>query len=141
MGYKVKTTDDIVVNVIKKMDERSLEGQKKYGLKMMEEVEGQVKDLRRFLVDVQEELMDAFLYLESARACLQQEIEECYINDKFEPVVGNVDPAQLDLVEEAEREARMNIIGQNGNDGLHYEAGFTTYPGDIKITYVTNKEK
>ena len=58
------------------MDERSLIGQEKYGATMMEEIEGQKKDLNRFIVDVQEELMDAILYLESARHCLKDEIEE-----------------------------------------------------------------
>ena len=46
---------------------------------MMEEIEGQKKDLGRFIVDVQEELMDAILYLESARHCLKDEIEEAII--------------------------------------------------------------
>ena len=77
------------------MDERSLIGQKKYGATMMQEIEGQKKDLNRFIVDVQEELMDAILYLESARHCLRDEIEEAMLN-------------------------RMNIIGQNGNSGDHY---------------------
>ena len=54
------------------MDERSLIGQKKYGATMMQEIEGQKKDLGRFIVDVQEELMDAILYLESARHCLRR---------------------------------------------------------------------
>ncbi len=58
------------------MDERSLIGQKKYGATMMQEIKGQKKDLGRFIVDVQEELMDAILYLESARHCLSDEIEE-----------------------------------------------------------------
>ncbi len=58
------------------MDERSLIGQEKYGATMMEEIQGQKKDLNRFIVDVQEELMDAILYLESARHCLRDEIEE-----------------------------------------------------------------
>jgi hypothetical protein len=43
---------------------------------MMEEIEGQEKDLDRFLVDVQEELMDALLYIEAARRCLTDEVEE-----------------------------------------------------------------
>ncbi len=47
---------------------------------MMQEIEGQEKDLNRFLVDVQEELMDALLYIEAATRCLQDEIEECMIN-------------------------------------------------------------
>lgn len=77
---QIKTQDKIVQNVLRKMDERSLIGQKKYGATMMQEIEGQKKDLNRFIVDVQEELMDAILYLESARHCLQNEIEEAMIN-------------------------------------------------------------
>lgn len=63
---------------------------------MMGEIKNEVKDLNRFLVDVQEELMDALLYIEAARYCLQDEIEESMLR-------------------------RMDIIGQNGNDGLHYD--------------------
>ena len=73
---RIKTEDKIVQQVLRKMDERSLIGQKKYGATMMQEIEGQEKDLDRFLVDVQEELMDAILYLESARHCLKDEIED-----------------------------------------------------------------
>ena len=73
---KIKTEDKIVQQVLRKMDERSLIGQKKYGATMMEEIEGQEKDLDRFLVDVQEELMDALLYIEAARRCLTDEVEE-----------------------------------------------------------------
>ena len=73
---QIKTEDKIVQAVLRKMDERSLIGQKKYGATMMQEIEGQEKDLGRFLIDVQEELMDALLYIEAARRCLQDEIEE-----------------------------------------------------------------
>ena len=73
---KIKTTDQIVQAVLKKMDERSLVGQKKYGATMMEEIIGQKKDLNRFLNDVQEEIMDALLYIEAAKRCMQDEIEE-----------------------------------------------------------------
>jgi len=73
---KIKTEDKIVQAVLRKMDERSLIGQEKYGATMMEEIQGQKKDLSRFIVDVQEELMDAILYFESARHCLRDEIEE-----------------------------------------------------------------
>ena len=92
---KIRTKDAIVQAVLRKMDERSLVGQKKYGATMMQEIEGQEKDLNRFLVDVQEELMDALLYIEAAKRCLTDEIEEAMLN-------------------------RINVIGQNGNDGLHY---------------------
>ena len=91
----IDTKDEIVLAVLKKMDQRSMIGQKKYGATMMQEIEGQEKDLNRFLIDVQEELMDALLYIEAAKRCLTDEIEEAMIN-------------------------RINIIGQNGNDGLHY---------------------
>lgn len=93
---KIKTKDKIVQEVINKIDQRSLVGQAKYGATMMEEIQGEVKDLDRFLVDVQEEIMDALLYIQAARHCLRDEIEEAMLN-------------------------RMNIIGQNGNDGLHYD--------------------
>mgnify|MGYP003327182504 CR=1 FL=1 len=93
---KIRTEDKIVQAVLRKMDERSLIGQKKYGATMMQEIEGQEKDLNRFLIDVQEELMDALLYIEAAKRCLTDEVEEAMLN-------------------------RMNIIGQNGNDGLHYD--------------------
>tara|TARA_R110001583_G_scaffold125182_1_gene276715 strand:- start:162 stop:455 length:294 start_codon:yes stop_codon:yes gene_type:complete len=96
---KIKTEDKIVQQVLRKMDERSLIGQKKYGATMMKEIEGREKDLDTFLIDVQEELMDALLYIEAARRCLTDEIEESMIN-------------------------RMNVIGQNGNTGEHYEKIF-----------------
>ena len=73
---KIKTKDDVVISVIKKMDERSLIGQCKYGSTMQEEIETEKKDLSVFLAEVQEELMDALLYIEAAKRCLQNEIEE-----------------------------------------------------------------
>lgn len=91
----INTKDEIVLSVLKKMDQRSIIGQEKYGATMMQEIQGQKKDLNRFLVDVQEELMDALLYIEAAKRCLSDEIEEAMIN-------------------------RINVVGQNGNDGLHY---------------------
>jgi hypothetical protein len=92
---QIKTKDKIVQTVLRKMDDRSLVGQKKYGQTMQDEIETGKKDLHMFLTDVQEEIMDALLYIEAAKRCLTDEIEEAMIN-------------------------RMNIIGQNGNDGLHY---------------------
>ena len=96
MSYKIKTEDNIVRRVIKKIDQRSLVGQAKYGAMMMEEIKGKDKDLNDFLIDVQEEIMDALLYIEAARECILIEQEEAMLR-------------------------RMDIIGQNGNDGLHYD--------------------
>ena len=89
---KIKTEDKIVQAVLRKMDERSLIGQKKYGATMMQEIEGQKKDLNRFLVDVQEELMDALLYIEAAKRCLQDEVEELMIKkaENFETGLYNI---------------------------------------------------
>ena len=96
LKMQIKTKDEVVRRVLAKMDQRSLTGQEKYGATMMGEIKNEVKDLDRFLVDVQEELMDALLYIEAARYCLVDEIEDAMLK-------------------------RMNIIGQNGNDGLHYD--------------------
>ena len=71
---KIKTTDKIVLDVIKKMDERSLVGQKKYGQTMTDEVEQGMKDLNDFLDDTQEEIMDALLYIQAAKKCLKDNI-------------------------------------------------------------------
>ncbi len=86
---RIKTEDKIVQAVLAKMDQRSLIGQKKYGATMMEEIVGQKKDLNRFLIDVQEELMDALLYIEAAKRCLQDEIEEVAYN-RFTKDVTNI---------------------------------------------------
>jgi len=81
---KIKTEDKIVQAVLRKMDERSLIGQKKYGATMMQEIKNQDKDLNRFLVDVQEELMDAILYIEAAKRCLKDEIEDAMLKNIYE---------------------------------------------------------
>jgi hypothetical protein len=106
MGYEVKTTDEVVIRAIKKIDERSLIGQKKYGDTMMSEVNSGKKDLSRFLIDVQEEMTDSLLYLEAARSCLQDEIEEAMIK-------------------------RINVIGQNGNTGEHYSDSMLDFNAEI----------
>ena len=82
---RIKTEDKVVQSVLRKMDERSLIGQKKYGATMMQEIKDEKKDLNRFLIDVQEELMDALLYIEAAKRCLQDEIEEAALN-RYESV-------------------------------------------------------
>ena len=77
---KIKTQDKVVRAVLRKIDERSLKGQAKYGAMMHEEVDGGDKNLMDFLIDVQEEIMDALLYIEAAKRCLQDEVEECLLN-------------------------------------------------------------
>ena len=72
---QIKTKDKIVQAVLRKMDDRSLVGQRKYGQTMQDEIETGKKDLHMFLTDVQEEIMDALLYIEAAKRCLDDEKE------------------------------------------------------------------
>ena len=90
---KIKTTDAIVQAVIQKMDSPSIIGQKKYGQTMQDEIETGKKDLHMFLTDVQEEIMDALLYIEAAKRCLQDEVEEAMINRNkaFNDNISNID--------------------------------------------------
>ena len=73
---QIKTEDKVVRAVLRKMDKRSLIGQAKYGAMMHEEIEGKDKDLLDFLNDVQEEIMDALLYIEAAKKCIEDEKED-----------------------------------------------------------------
>ena len=73
LKMQIKTEDKVVRRVLRKMDERSLVGQAKYGAMMHEEIEGKDKDHLDFLNDVQEEIMDALLYIEAAKKCLENE--------------------------------------------------------------------
>ena len=115
---EIKTKDKIVQRVLKKMDERSLVGQKKYGSTMHDEISTNEKDLLAFLTDTQEEIMDALLYIEAAKACLREEIEECYYRDAKEITV---------MYDEVESNERMKHIGQNGNTGKHYTQTDTSH--------------
>ncbi len=69
----IKTKDEIVQKVLLKMDARSVEGNLKYGGTMASEITEGKKNLKDFVIDVQEELMDALLYLESVKTILNNE--------------------------------------------------------------------
>ena len=71
--------DPVVERVCDKFVLRSDVGYKKYGQTLDSERTTGVKDLAAYLNDVQEELMDALLYIEAAKRCLQDEIEEVMI--------------------------------------------------------------
>ena len=55
--------DEVVKNVVDKFVERSNVGYQKYGQTLHSERTSGVKDLAAYLNDIQEELMDAVLYL------------------------------------------------------------------------------
>ena len=74
--------DPVVRNVVDKFVKRSDVGFAKYGSTLDDERRLKMKGLQKYLNDVQEELMDAVLYIQAARDELQDLSEEAMI-DKF----------------------------------------------------------
>ena len=66
--------DPVVEHVVTKFVSRSDIGYEKYGRTLDDERKGGFKNLAGYLNDVQEELMDAVLYIQAAR----EELEERY---------------------------------------------------------------
>jgi len=64
--------DPVVKNVVDKFVDRSDLGYEKYGQTLDDERRSRVKGLAEYLNDIQEELMDAVLYIQAAR----EEIKE-----------------------------------------------------------------
>ena len=118
--------------------------------------------LMEWLQHLQEELLDAAVYVEKLKEDISEEIEDAAVKI-FSPCASHDSFSQ----EEEERlEQRMKHIGQNGNDGLHYDDDseylhnlgramdeiddeedydyhrtHTLYPGDVKIKYKDNNLK
>jgi hypothetical protein len=74
--------DPVVRTVVDKFVKRSDVGYAKYGSTLDDERRLKMKGLQKYLNDVQEELMDAVLYIQAARDELQDLHEESLI-DKF----------------------------------------------------------
>ena len=74
--------DPVVRNVVDKFVKRSDVGYAKYDSTLDDERRLKMKGLQKYLNDVQEELMDAILYIQAARDELQDLSEESLI-DKF----------------------------------------------------------
>ena len=71
---KIKFRDPVVERVCDKFVKRSDVGFKKYKQTLDTERKTGVKDLAAYLNDVQEELMDAILYIQAAREELQDNV-------------------------------------------------------------------
>ena len=71
--------DPVVKNVVDKFVSRSNVGYDKYGSSLDDERRLKMKGLTKYLNDVQEELMDAVLYIQAAREELQDLNEESLI--------------------------------------------------------------
>ena len=72
--------DPVVKNVVDKFVNRSNIGYDKYGRTLDDERRFKMKGLQKYLNDVQEELMDAVLYIQAARDELQDLSEEALID-------------------------------------------------------------
>ena len=75
---EIKFRDPVVENVVDKFVERSNVGYKKYGQTLDNERRTKVKDLAGYLNDIQEELMDAILYIQAAREELAEAKDKVY---------------------------------------------------------------
>ena len=74
--------DPVVRTVVDKFVKRSDVGYAKYGSTLDDERRFKMKGLQKYLNDIQEELMDAVLYIQTAREELQDLSEEALI-DKY----------------------------------------------------------
>ena len=85
---KIIFRDPVVERVVDKFVGRSNVGFDKYGTTLQDERTMKMKGLVKYLNDVQEELMDAVLYIQAARDELQDLSEESLIqkfnDDEYE---------------------------------------------------------
>ena len=85
---KIIFRDPVVERVVDKFVGRSNVGFEKYGTTLQDERTMKMKGLVKYLTDVQEELMDAVLYIQAARDELQDLSEESLIqkfnDDEYE---------------------------------------------------------
>lgn len=72
--------DPVVENVVDKFVSRSDVGFEKYGRTLDSERRGKHKDLAGYLNDIQEELMDAVLYIQAAREELVDKSKKMCVN-------------------------------------------------------------
>ena len=66
--------DPVVERVVDKFVSRSDVGFKKYGTTLHEERTTKLKGLSKYLQDIQEELMDAVLYIQAAKEEIDEKI-------------------------------------------------------------------
>ena len=72
----IEFRDPVVERVVQKFKERSDAGFSKYGTTLDEERTTKMKGLMKYLVDIQEELMDAILYIQTAQEELKEQLNE-----------------------------------------------------------------
>ena len=72
----VEFRDPVVKRVVEKFKTRSDVGYAKYGTTLDEERTTKMKGLMKYLIDIQEELMDAILYIQTAQEELKEFLDE-----------------------------------------------------------------
>ena len=68
--------DPVVKRVVDKFRKRSDVGYAKYGTTLDEERTTKMKGLMKYLIDIQEELMDSILYIQTAQEELKEFLDE-----------------------------------------------------------------
>jgi len=112
---EINFRDPIVERVVEKFVSRSDVGFEKYGHTLHDERTKKMKGLAKYLNDVQEELMDAVLYIQACREEIQDLTEEALIKD-FEGVdYLDFDELQVDILED------YNSSTTIGNMVVNYE--------------------
>ena len=74
--YNGEFRDPVVKRVVQKFRDRSDAGFLKYGTTLHEERTTKMKGLLKYLIDIQEELMDAILYLQTAQEEIKDQLNE-----------------------------------------------------------------
>ena len=75
-GIDIEFRDPVVKRVVEKFKIRSDAGYAKYGTTLDEERTTKMKGLMKYLIDIQEELMDAILYIQTAQEELKEFLDE-----------------------------------------------------------------
>ena len=85
---EITIRDPVVERVVNKFVDRPDVGYKKYGTTLEAESRIKMKDLHKYLNDIQEELMDAVLYIQTAcdelRALSEESLIEKFNEDEYE---------------------------------------------------------
>ena len=74
--YNGEFRDPVVKRVVQKFRDRSDAGFLKYGTTLHEERTTKMKGLLKYIIDIQEELMDAILYLQTAQEEIKDQLDE-----------------------------------------------------------------
>lgn len=123
---KITFRDPVVERVVDKFVSRSDIGYAKYGNTLHDERTKKLKGLFKYVNDVQEELMDAILYLQACKEEISDMTEEgllLFFANEVQPDIDEDEEfiVKGDLYSFKIDDDRMNVVGQNGNDGLHYD--------------------